>query len=330
MIPYSPSWKVGMVIASVAIHSGFAYAIFSKPKIEIAGGSTAMVEARLGNSFADLADGADVPSVTKTPGHDPVETTMPKLPQETARSKPLEIITPQLAEPSVTVPMPVEAIPPQSALANAAPAPATPTPPEAALAQNTDTAMTPQTPSPATPPIEHAMAAPITPDAAQPAPDTLSAQEEDPIKESPRPAKRPERPTRDVLRQEARPNAQGNSNRNAVAGSAAGNNTAKATQQSTNSGRSSANGNAAASNYPGQVMRAIQRVRKPRVGSHGLALVGFAIGGNGGLQSVGISRSSGSARLDREALKIVQKASPFPAPPVGAQRRYRIEIEFRR
>lgn len=86
-------------------------------------------------------------------------------------------------------------------------------------------------------------------------------------------------------------------------------------------------GNAAVSNYPGQVLRRIQRIPRPRVRSKGRAQVSFSISTNGGLASLRISRSSGSKKLDQAALRIVKKAAPFPKPPKGAQRAYSVFIE---
>ena len=96
--------------------------------------------------------------------------------------------------------------------------------------------------------------------------------------------------------------------------------------KSTGTAKTNAAGNAAAKNYPGQVMRKIARVPKPRVGSTGTATVRFTISGSGGLASASVVRSSGASSLDRAALKVIQRAAPFPKPPAGAQRSYTIKI----
>jgi protein TonB len=88
-------------------------------------------------------------------------------------------------------------------------------------------------------------------------------------------------------------------------------------------------GNAAISNYPGQVMRRISRVRKPRVNSRGTVTITFSISSGGGLSRVSVARSSGSAALDKAALGVVQKAAPFPKPPSGAKRQFSIRIKGR-
>jgi protein TonB len=57
--------------------------------------------------------------------------------------------------------------------------------------------------------------------------------------------------------------------------------------------------------------------------------VQFTIGDGGRLATVGIARSSGSAQLDRAALAVIERATPFPPPPDGAQRRFSVQIEGR-
>lgn len=95
------------------------------------------------------------------------------------------------------------------------------------------------------------------------------------------------------------------------------------------SGQQQAAGNAAVSNYPAEVQRRIARQRLPRVNARGVARVSFTISGAGGLAALGIAQSSGSAELDREALTVIRRAAPFPAPPAGAQRSFTIAIRAR-
>ena len=76
-------------------------------------------------------------------------------------------------------------------------------------------------------------------------------------------------------------------------------------------------------------MRHLARVPRPRADARGAALVQFAIATGGRLASVGVARSSGSTRLDRADLTVMQCAAPFPAPPAGAQRRFSVKIEAR-
>jgi TonB family protein len=108
-------------------------------------------------------------------------------------------------------------------------------------------------------------------------------------------------------------------------GQTAGNDQASATSRGTG-GESQETGNAAASNYPGEVMRKLARVRRPSSSARGVAVVAFHVADNGALAGVTIARSSGSPQLDQAALAIVQGAAPFPPPPQGAQRSFSIDI----
>lgn len=88
-------------------------------------------------------------------------------------------------------------------------------------------------------------------------------------------------------------------------------------------------GNAAVSNYPGQVMRCISRVGRPRVRAQGAARIAFAVSGAGAVTNVMLAQSSGVAALDKEALALISRAGPCPAPPAGAQRNFAIQIKAR-
>jgi len=165
------------------------------------------------------------------------------------------------------------------------------------------------------------------------APERLEAEEDDtaPPVASPRPRARPQaneaRP--ETPRQaEAQAAPQGNAARDARAGQAAGREAARAVSSGAG-GNSRETGNAAASNYRGEVMRELARVRRPSVDVRGAAVVAFRVADNGGLAGLALARSSGSARLDRAALEVVQRAAPFPPPPRGAQRSFTIEITGR-
>ncbi|TCM84526.1 cell envelope integrity protein TolA [Rhodovulum steppense] len=154
--------------------------------------------------------------------------------------------------------------------------------------------------------------------APRPVPERIEA------RDPPRPETRPE----DKPRREARATPRGNAERDASAGQESGRPQAQATT-SGQAGRAAEVGNAAVSNYPGLVMRKLARVPRPRVNSHGAAVVAFRIAENGGLAGASLAQSSGSASLDQAALRLVQRAAPFPAPPSGAQRSFSIRIEGR-
>lgn len=88
-------------------------------------------------------------------------------------------------------------------------------------------------------------------------------------------------------------------------------------------------GNAASTNYAGLVMQHLSKVRRPRASSPGSAVVSFTISRNGDLEDIRISQSSRSARFDRDAMMVVRRAVPFPAPPSGVNRSFSVEIEGR-
>jgi len=142
-------------------------------------------------------------------------------------------------------------------------------------------------------------------------------------------ADRAARQSRERDRQaERRANSGSNAARNATQGSVTGDERASAAR----SGRGSVqqtrtSGNAAASNYPGEVMARLSRVPRPKLSSRGAAIVRFSIANDGSLAGVGLARSSGSARLDRAALRVVRRAAPFPHPPSGAQRNFSVRIK---
>lgn len=88
-------------------------------------------------------------------------------------------------------------------------------------------------------------------------------------------------------------------------------------------------GTAAASTYPGLVMRRIARAGRPEGRARGAAVVAFSISPGGALSAISIARSSGTAAFDRAALAVVRNAAPFPRPPAGARRSFSIRIQGR-
>ncbi len=104
---------------------------------------------------------------------------------------------------------------------------------------------------------------------------------------------------------------------------------AEATVAGPETGTHTEAGNAAATHYPGAVMRKINRTRKPRVGLRGTAIVGFEVSGNGGLAGLRVLQSSGAAEIDAAAMDHLRRAAPFPPPPAGAQRRFQVAYDSR-
>lgn len=125
-----------------------------------------------------------------------------------------------------------------------------------------------------------------------------------------------------------RPQPVGDSPQSARRGTSEGSTGASAAP-STPTRTAPAPGNAAASSYPGEVLRRIQSTRRARVTARGLAVVAFTLSGSGALDSARIVRSSGSPELDGAALDHIRRAAPFPAPPAGAQRQFTFEFAGR-
>ncbi|MEM8935397.1 MAG: TonB family protein [Pseudomonadota bacterium] len=88
-------------------------------------------------------------------------------------------------------------------------------------------------------------------------------------------------------------------------------------------------GNAESASYSGEVMEHLSRVRRPRAVTAGSALVAFTIAPSGEIESIRIAKSSGSTKFDREAMRMVKGAAPFPKPPAGVNREFVVEIEGR-
>lgn len=71
-----------------------------------------------------------------------------------------------------------------------------------------------------------------------------------------------------------------------------------------------------AASWRGTLMAHLNRHKRfPPGGSQGVALVAFSINRSGAVTSVRLARSSGDGALDTEAVGLVRRASPVPAPP---------------
>ncbi|WP_120499741.1 TonB family protein [Roseovarius sp. EL26] len=128
---------------------------------------------------------------------------------------------------------------------------------------------------------------------------------------------------------ETRKSSKGNANKNANAGGASSSKTAQSNGGAATRPKGGKAGNAAASNYPGKVMKKISRVSRPRVGHKGAAVLSFKIATNGSIGTLSIASSSGSQKLDKAALAVLRRAAPFPRPPAGARTSFTIKIEGR-
>lgn len=301
-----------MVAASTAfcVHAAALWAFVGTSEIRVEGDAGSPEAARLGSSFADMAAG----TLSASP---PLETTPQTRPDE--------------AEPDVTAAH--EPHRPAQA-GHTAPTPPVKSMAVAALPADQAEAIPPDTVQPAQP-ARPSATPPDTPEVLSPAdePNASVTRSKRPRTRSAEFEKRhePAPPARTARKEPgpkaAEPQPHGNSNRNARAGAATGSEQAKATAQSRNNGKSSQSGNAAASNYPGKVMRRISQVPKPRVGRRGTAVVSFTVGSGGTLAAISLARSSGSGELDQAALRVIRRAAPFPAPPPSARRNFTIRIQ---
>ncbi len=351
MIATSRPMQATAVMLAAGLHiAAFQNLSFSKD-VQIAAAGAAQ-EVALGTAFADLAFGV----MTAEPVNDivePVTPTAETAPSGATKTTPSEpmvtAMTPrsvrvvQTAKPStasarpdqnVVIVAPVTLTAPATTIASAMPAQSTVT----ALATTEALSdVSTQTPTPQTTttlqPVAIADAAP-TPQA-----ETLTGQDVASTApfQSRRPTVRPERLAPPPQPRQAQPHQQtrqprGNAQQIAQAGAqtpAPRQTAATSSGSNANAGQNAAASNAAISNYPGQVMQYVSRVRRPRTNARGVTIVAFSIVGSGGLRSLSIARSSGNAELDTMALQVVQRAAPFPPPPSGAQTRFRIEITGR-
>lgn len=132
-----------------------------------------------------------------------------------------------------------------------------------------------------------------------------------------------------VPKPKPKPKPRGNSAQNAVQGTVAGQSPKPGGQASVQPGKAQAQGNAAASNYGGLVVRRIVR-NKRTINIKGSGKVSFSIRPDGSLAGLRISRSSGSGKLDSFFLKTVRRAAPFPPPPPGARTNFGVELHGRK
>ena len=334
--------------AALAVHGAGLWVSETPKRIEIAGGA-GDVQVMLGSSFADMVAGAARPvsETTVTPrrqSEHEVDQTEPGAAlrpdaTDTAQAAPPPLRRTRADTPPRAAPAtPAETTPPTPSEAKRATAPSAATvaavmpeePP--ARAQDVDVARKPDASA-----ADRAQAA----RAPEPRKKTLRAETDggQGVQVSRRPQSRPRaveqaaaaRQSTEPDREAAVRGASGsNADRDANRGSTAGRETATAPRQGRETSRRSAEqGTAATSNYPGEVMRHLARVPRPRASGRGAALVQFSVADGGRLASARLARSSGSTRLDRAALTVVRRAAPFPAPPRGAQRTFSVKIEGR-
>ena len=87
--------------------------------------------------------------------------------------------------------------------------------------------------------------------------------------------------------------------------------------------------NRAGSRSYAETVRSRLASHKPANSNLGGAMVSFAIGADGRLNSARVVRSSGNTKADKAALATVRRAAPFPKPPSGKPSVYAIQIGAR-
>ena len=340
-IPMSRLATVSAIALAVAAHAVVVRGLYSEPEILLEG-SAGAAEARIGSYFEDVSQG------TLTP-EDAEELAEETPPEEIPQDQPEPVETAEVAEPApieppveVPVETPVETpvdtqpltaqipqtpdgmipLAPQPELVETQPEPLPEVLPDVTeLAE----APPPEPRTAETPEVTEVLEAEAEPTLAESSkrPMLRDPQLETPVRPDPKPAPKP----KPKVAQK-----QGNTQQKieATAGASDGKATAQATTKGQGGGKTREAGNARASNYPGQVYRKLSRVRKPKVRGRGSVTVRFSVTGSGGLGGLSVARSSGSAEIDQAALSMVRRAAPFPNPPSGAQRDFRIPIDFTR
>lgn len=301
-------------------------------RTQIQGGAPQTV-AMLGNSLANMVETVTEPveNVQPLTPETPVsDTPLRHAPQQPALAPPKQAETPEVPELRRARPDELSALPVSTSETPLTALPVTPMEPEMASA-TTPAALSAVEPPQAAPtkPVEPVS---VTPDTVM-ARDPVEVQTPDPntLRPKTRPAPQKVEPKRSKPqatqpKKKTTRTAQIKSAQASRKGQADGSNDAKAAQSSKSSGKAQAAGNAAASNYPGKIMRKIQRTRKERAGARGTATVAFRITASGGVSSLRIQKSSGSAKVDQIALRHIQRAAPFPPPPNGARTTFNLKI----
>lgn len=267
--------------------------------------------AALGSSFADFAAGV-MPVI---PAEQPAQVVNVQKAVQQAVQEPVELTSSQPLEPAV----------------RPKPTPQTTAPAVPAVTPKNTTARAPEAAptSPVTPQTQSATPA-ETVQVTEPSEETAAPNA------SARPQARPAQPPRQRVAQQPRlPNRQtqqpasrpaGNSDADARRGSAAGQQAGQSASAGQTQRPAAESGNAAASNYPGEVLRKITRQRRASAPRSGKVVVSFSIAGSGALASAAVLRSSGSPALDRVALDHIRRSAPFAPPPRGAQTSFTFEF----
>ncbi|TVS06128.1 MAG: TonB family protein [Rhodobacteraceae bacterium] len=309
---------------SILFHLGAMAALAPRDTAQTAG-SGDEAPAALGTSFADFAEGRLTP---ETP-----QALLPQNPATATRAPAPETETPSAAESVASAKaIAIPADQPEPATSSTAPEqkPARPS----LIAPNASGALLPVAPAqasesaaPALQPLttgdSRLAAAPPTREALQATRPEALAPDTSPTARAPETSRKPRaRPDRTARARQPQGTARQTTERGNPQATTQGRSAGTAPARS----QTSAPGSAAASNYPGEVLRRIHRVPTPRSPGRGSVLVSFSVSNNGGLNAVSVARSSGNASLDRAAVNHIRRAAPFPPPPAGAKRNFSFEF----
>ncbi len=295
MIKSSPVLALIAISLSALMHMSGLYGFWeAQESVQMAGGTPQPV-ARLGNSFRDVATGvleARESSEEILPEEitEHMQAERPQTEIAPVQSMQIEAVVSKPLPPAQTAALKPLAIPPS-----------------VPLAVTTDM-----------PQIKPAEIAPVEPAILEPIEEDTSK-----LTTSVRPPS---------TRPKPRPKPQGNTTAN-VQQESAGASDGQAHSNSAQRSQSNAQakpeaGNAAMSNYMGQVRRKIDRAQR-RTSFRGRATVQFTLSANGKLTSLKITKSTGSTRYDNAALQIIRRAAPFPKNPLGKPHVFTIAIGAR-
>ena len=323
MIPRS-GW-VGLCCLGAAgmLHALVLVELRRDDPVEMAGGG-AVQAASLGSAFADMVAGQAAPVVPEALEHS--AQVPPLTPPEV--QEPLDAVEPQTTR---AVQPPVQSRP--AAAQPVAPASVAPVPPMAPAAPPTLAALQ-DVPRAETSEPEQAQIPELEP-AERVEDDPTEAPETQQADTLPPPRLRPAGLTPPVkTARAAQPPARQVPTGNAAVAAAKGTNTgsqqARSATEAATTARASQPGNAAESNYKGQVFRQITRARRGSVDVKGSVILSLTVAGNGRLDAVNVYQSSGSAKLDRMAVAQVKRAAPFPPPPAGRGLVFSVRVNGKR
>jgi protein TonB len=284
-------WTLAATVV-IAVHAAGAWALVTQaPPAEPQGTPQAPV-------LIELAPPAAAPEVAALEEAEPAPEPVDAPADEPAPVEPPEPETPAEPTPPEAPPEPV--VPPE---------PEAPEPPEPEVVE----------PEPEEPEPEHATIANVPLPTARPTPPPR------PVREAARQERTREKPRREKAEPAPQKKKAAAPQRRSPAPS-----TASQGQRRQQASQGAQVSRAALANWQSQVQARLNRnKRTPRGSGSGTVRVAFAMDANGRVVSVRVAGSSGVPTLDQAAVALVQRASPFPAPPSGRQVSLTVPVAFR-